>query len=75
MLVAGVEQARAYHVDVFVDGFAHLVRTLVELGRREEAESYRDLTRDGQSPYAVGGRARRRRHGRGGPRRRSGAAA
>ncbi len=53
VLVAGVEQARAYHVDVFVEGFAHLVRTLVELDRREEAESYRDLTRDGQSPYAV----------------------
>ncbi|MEZ0235816.1 MAG: adenylate/guanylate cyclase domain-containing protein [Actinomycetota bacterium] len=53
VLVAGVEQARAYHVDVFVEGFAHLVRTLVELDQREKAESYRDLTRDGQSPYAV----------------------
>ena len=53
VLVAGVEQARAYHVDVFVEGFAHLVRTLVKLDQREKAESYRDLTRDGQSPYAV----------------------
>ena len=52
-LVAGVEQARAYHVDVFIEGFAHLARTLVALDRREEAELYRDLTRDGQSPYAV----------------------
>ena len=52
-LSAGVELARAYHVDVFVEGFAHLARTLVALDRREEAELYRDLTSDGQSPYAV----------------------
>jgi class 3 adenylate cyclase/tetratricopeptide (TPR) repeat protein len=52
-LIVGVEQARTYHVDVFAEGFPHLVRTLLELDRRDEAESYRDLSRDGQSPHAL----------------------
>ncbi len=52
-LASGVEQMRGYHVDVFAEGFPHLVRSLVELGRRDEAETYRDLTGDGQSPYAA----------------------
>jgi class 3 adenylate cyclase/tetratricopeptide (TPR) repeat protein len=52
-LIAGVEQARAYHVDIFAEGFAHLVRTLLKLDRRGEAETYRDLTSEGHSPQAV----------------------
>jgi tetratricopeptide (TPR) repeat protein len=53
-LTAGLELVRGFHVDVWAEGFPHLVRTLLELGRRDDAESYRTLTRDGQSPYAVG---------------------
>jgi class 3 adenylate cyclase/tetratricopeptide (TPR) repeat protein len=52
MLSAGVEAARGYHVDEFVEGFVHLVRALVALGRRDEAATYRDLTFAGVAPYA-----------------------
>jgi class 3 adenylate cyclase/tetratricopeptide (TPR) repeat protein len=52
-LIVGVERMRGYHVDVFGEGFPHLVRTLLELDRRDEAESYRDLTRDAKSPHAL----------------------
>jgi class 3 adenylate cyclase/tetratricopeptide (TPR) repeat protein len=51
-LNAGVELARAYHVDVFAEGFLLLARALVDLGRRDEAATYRDLSRDGQAPFA-----------------------
>jgi hypothetical protein len=40
-------------VDIFAEGFAHLVRTLLKLDRRGEAETYRDLTSEGHSPQAV----------------------
>ena len=52
-LTAGLEVVRSFHVDVWAEGFPHLVRTLLELGRRDDAESYRNLTRDGQSPYSL----------------------
>ncbi len=52
-LMPGVELARSFHVDAFVEGFEHLGRALVELDRREEATSYRDLSLRGTSPHAL----------------------
>ncbi|HEX6844456.1 MAG TPA: hypothetical protein VF235_05000, partial [Actinomycetota bacterium] len=51
-LAPAVESSREYHVDFLADGFVLLVRTLVELGRREEADGFRDLTREAVAPYA-----------------------
>jgi class 3 adenylate cyclase/tetratricopeptide (TPR) repeat protein len=51
-LIAGAELARGYHVESYVHGFAYLVRALVSLDRRAEAEGYRDLTLRGRSPHA-----------------------
>ncbi len=52
-LTAGVEQARALHVDVFADGFLYLVRTLITLDRRDEAATFRDPATHGTSPHAL----------------------
>jgi tetratricopeptide (TPR) repeat protein len=51
-LELGAQIARRYHEEAFAEGFVHLVRGLIDLGRHDEAATYRDLSLRGRAPYA-----------------------
>lgn len=52
-LTPTIEAAREYHVDYAAEAFVMIARSLVRLGRRDEARAYRDLSERAESPFAT----------------------